>query len=157
MITPGNLKQHLLKKNINAKDNINTGIITEDRRQHFLQQVCNHVSQEPFSADLLEFIGGVLDGDVCCKYSHKPMYCCNVLNIPDECPAALREFVQDGVYSVPCGFYDSCRNWICFRLAEFCTNDSMRIHWERHNWNRKGMKGRYFSCPACLATFSKVL
>ena len=134
---------------MNTKTVKNTGDITE-ARQHFLDQVSTHVSQEPFAANLLEFIGGELEASVFCKHSNKPMYWCSVVNIPAECPEALKEFVQGGVFSMPCGLYDSCRNWMCFRWADFDNSDSMGKYWEAHNWHRSRGRPKYFICPACM-------
>ena len=162
---------------MNTKTVKNTGDITE-ARQHFLDQVSTHVSQEPFAANLLDVIGGQLEASVCCKHSNKPMYWCSVVNIPAECPEALKEFVKGGVFSMPCGLYDSCRNWMCFRWADFDNSDSIErphlashigkhttgiahwkahnwhhtfgsFRWEAHNWHRTFGRPKYFICPAC--------
>ena len=138
-------------KTAEVENRTNTGDITE-ARQHILDQVSNHVRRTPFSEKLLEFIGCELEASVCCKYSRKPMYGCTVQNIPAECPEALKEFVQDGIFSMPCVYYDMCRNWMFFRCAEFYNNDSMRIHWEEHNRHRTAKRPRHFICPACMVS-----
>ena len=78
------------------------------------------------------------------------MYQAGVTDIPEDCPDAVRAFIEEGVYSMPCGFYKTCKQWAFFRQGDgFMHGANMQDAWQAVNWHRTSGRHKYFMCPKC--------
>ena len=108
--------------------------------------VRRHQPGAHFDYKLIQAIGCKLEGTQFCKHTGRPMFHVRVTDIPPRTDNEVKKFVQDGLFSVPCGF--QCGNWIFWRYEDAPEGDANpKLH--AAGWHKTGTRPKYFMCPSC--------